>query len=296
MKNRGFTDFEQLEEFVAEARAPYEVLLDLFNKPKEFYIKYPEIGPDEILDVMESFDRIKPLAVKCRLVAFLRLYRHCYQNYVCIESTVLSLLYNMELEVSDIVRLKQIKERERAELANPFNSNKLKEKRSKAVAKEEPKWNPCIPVYSSAYESSTASLALQKGKLSRSAPAGVLVAPKESVPSPQQESLPPPLQKVMDPKLQKPVDPKIIVSKNAKGQLVHQHHPAKAAVNPSKHKVHFCKPLSACTDTLHMPIPSSQQKSLMQPLELQIVGGKRPLRARPPSASQPEPSKCKKTT
>jgi hypothetical protein len=81
---------------VAEARAPYEVL---FNKPNEFHILYPEMGPEEILDVMESFDRIQPLSVKCGPVVYSCSCRHCYQNYVCIESAVLSLLYNTQLEV-----------------------------------------------------------------------------------------------------------------------------------------------------------------------------------------------------
>ncbi len=130
---------------MAEVRGPCEVL---FNKPDEFYVTYPEMGPEEILDVMESFDRIQPLSVKCSSVVFLCSCRHCYQNYVCIESAVLSLLYNSELEVPDIARLKQIKERERTELANPFNAKKLKEKASKAVEKAaevEPS-HPCLLV------------------------------------------------------------------------------------------------------------------------------------------------------
>ncbi len=135
-RNRGYTEFEHLEAHVAEARAPYEVL---FNKPDEFHIEYPEMGPEEILDVMESFDRIQPLSVKCGPVVFLCSCRHCYQNYVCIKSAVLSLLYNTELEVPDIARLKHIKECERTELANPFNAKKLTEKASKAVKKAVPK-------------------------------------------------------------------------------------------------------------------------------------------------------------
>ncbi len=55
------------------------------------------------------------------------------------------MLYNTELEVPDIARLKEIKERERTELANTFNAKKLKEKASKAVEKAVPKWNPHIP-------------------------------------------------------------------------------------------------------------------------------------------------------
>jgi hypothetical protein len=53
--------------------------------------------------------------------------------------------------------LKQIKERERTELANPFNAKKLKEKASKAVEKAVPNWNPHIPAFSSAHASSAAS-------------------------------------------------------------------------------------------------------------------------------------------
>jgi hypothetical protein len=83
------------------------------------------MGPDEILDAMESFDHIKPLPVKCSPVVLCSC-RHCFQNYVCIESAVVSLLHNTELEVPGIALLKQMKEREQSELANPFNSNKLK--------------------------------------------------------------------------------------------------------------------------------------------------------------------------
>ncbi len=61
------------------------------------------------------------------------------------ESTAISLLYNLELEVSDIARLQQIKEREKAELANPFNTKRIKDKKrkeDKAKEKAAPKWKP----------------------------------------------------------------------------------------------------------------------------------------------------------
>ncbi len=74
LKNRGYTEFEHLPAHVAEARAQYEAL---FTKPNEFHIRYPEMGPDEILDVMESFDRIQLLSVKCYPVVYLFSCRHC---------------------------------------------------------------------------------------------------------------------------------------------------------------------------------------------------------------------------
>ena len=59
-----------------------------------------------------------------------------YQSYCCVESVVLSMLFNPALEVPDNARLKQLKERERAAHANPFNAarfdiEKKKEKERK---------------------------------------------------------------------------------------------------------------------------------------------------------------------
>jgi hypothetical protein len=84
---------------------------------------------------MEWFHHIKPLGIKSGDQVFLCTCCDAYQKYCCVESTALSLLYNLELEVPDISRMQQIKEREKAELANPFNTKRLKEKGRKGECK-----------------------------------------------------------------------------------------------------------------------------------------------------------------
>ena len=151
-------------------RMPQPAMLDPTNDLAEFQVNSSSMAPDDILDVMESFDRIAPLPVKCCPVVFLCSCKSAYHSYVCLESTVLSLMFNPELKIPDIARLKQLKERQRTELANPFNAKVLKEKsklQDKAVEKEVVKWKPCIPVFSAAHTSSAASLALKKGKVCR---------------------------------------------------------------------------------------------------------------------------------
>ena len=93
---------------------------------------------------------------------------HAYQHYVCVEGAVLSLLSNLELQVPDIApQLKQLKERQNAELANPFKAKRLKEKKeAKDVRKVVQHWNPIIPVFSSAHESS-AAWPCRKSKLTK---------------------------------------------------------------------------------------------------------------------------------
>ena len=84
-----------------------------------------------------------------------------------------------------------------------------------------PKWNPHIPAFSSAHASSAASLALQKGTLSRSRTG----APEDSVQSSPPPSTPP---EIVDPQLQKPVDPKLLVPSKSKGPPQRRQHPTKA--------------------------------------------------------------------
>ncbi len=84
-----------------------------------------------------------------------------------------------------------------------------------------PKWNPHIPAFSSAHASSAASLALQKGTLSRSRTA----APEDYVQSSPPPSTPP---EIVDPQLQKPVDPKLLLPSKSKGPPQRRQHPTKA--------------------------------------------------------------------
>jgi hypothetical protein len=141
----------------------------------------------------------------------------------CVESTALSLLYNLDLEVPDIARLQQIKEREKAELANPFNTKRIKdEKRKEEKAKEKaaPKWKPHMPVYASCAPGSAADLASQKGKLtSRSVMPADAQVPTSA-----------------DDPLQKPVDPQLLISSGpgAKGPPARRQRPAKAGKSTKK--------------------------------------------------------------
>ena len=102
--------------------------------------------------------------------------------YMCrrlsvVESVLLSLLFNPELEVPDIARLKQLKERERAARANPFTAatfdiEKLKEKERKKAEKIEPNWKPTLATFSGPHKSSAVSMSILGGQPEqRAAPA-----------------------------------------------------------------------------------------------------------------------------
>ena len=100
-----------------------------------------------------------------------------YQNHCCVESVILSLLFNPELEVPDIAKLKQFKERERAARANPFTAGtfdveKLKEKERKKAENIEPDWRPTLATvtFSGTHESSAVSIAILGGQGAASSP------------------------------------------------------------------------------------------------------------------------------
>ncbi len=136
------------------------------------------------------------------------------------ESTALSLLYNLELEVPDIARLQQIKEREKAELANPLNTKRIKDKKWKEDKEKEkaaPKWKQHMPVYASCAPGSAADMASQRGKLtSRTVMPAAAQIPTSA-----------------DDPLQKPVDPKLLVTSGAKGPPARRQRPAKT-IKPIK--------------------------------------------------------------
>ncbi len=160
-----FEDYQSAVEIEANAFS------DLFNNTDSFHVDYPQYSVDDVLDLMESFHHIKPLPIKSGDQVFLCTCCDAYQKYCCVESTALSLLYNLDFEVPDIARLQQIKEREKAELANPFNSKRLKEKKRKEDKEKEkkekaaPTWKPHMPVFASCAPGSAADMATQKGKI-----------------------------------------------------------------------------------------------------------------------------------
>ena len=55
----------------------------------------------DALEVMESFVRVTPLATKVGDMTFLCVCADAYQAYACVESLVLSMLFNPDLEVPD---------------------------------------------------------------------------------------------------------------------------------------------------------------------------------------------------
>jgi hypothetical protein len=85
----------------------------LINKLHDFQAIFPKNTPSDMVDIMDSFYYIKPLAKKSDEMVFSCTCKDAYQAYCCVESVILSLLFNPELEVPDIARLKQFKERER---------------------------------------------------------------------------------------------------------------------------------------------------------------------------------------
>ena len=195
-----------------------------------FEIDYPQYTADDVLDLMEWFHHIKPLGIKSGDQVFLCTCCDAYQKYCCMESTALSLLYNIGLEVPDIALLKQIKEREMAdsELANrdPFNSKRLKErKEDKAKAKAEPKWRPHMPVFASCAPGSTADMANQRGKLTSK---NVMTAAAQDPPS-----------AAGDDPLQKPVDPKLLATSGSKGPPARRQRPTKDVKQKKVLCVHF---------------------------------------------------------
>ena len=105
--------------------------------------------PEDTLDHMDSFNYIKQLKVKSGQMVFLCTCADAYQSFCCVESVLLSLLFNPALQVPDIARLKQLKEGERAARAYPFtiatfDLEKMKEKERKKAEKIEPNWEPTM--------------------------------------------------------------------------------------------------------------------------------------------------------
>jgi hypothetical protein len=171
-----------------------------------------------------------------------------------VESTALSLLYNTELEVPDLLRRKQLKDREKVELANPFTAQRIrdeKKKKEKGKTKAAKMWKPHMPVFSSCAPGSAADMATQKGKLKTrtalSAPAQVPPPADASLdptpgnsetldPTPEDATLDPkPVDpktvdpKPVDPKTvdPKPVDPKLLVGSRGRGPPARRSIPAK---------------------------------------------------------------------
>ncbi len=141
-----------------------------------------------------------------------------------------------------------------------------------------------MPVYASCTPSSAADMATQRGKLASrtGTPATAQVPISADDPVAPEPVAPQPV----DPK---PVDSKLIVTPRAKGPPARRPRPAK--VDKQKKVQSFV--VKNVPDTLHIHFLPSRQASSSQPLQLEVVGEKRPSRTR--AASQPETfSKSKK--
>ncbi len=96
----------------------------------------------------------------------------------------------------------------------------------------------------------------------------------------------------VDAKLQKPVDPKLLVATNSKGPATRRNRPSKAEQHPVSAKVlRLITPIRCFGLTPYSLLSTSllPQRSLSQPLELEVVGGKRARRTR--SSTQPDQDK-----
>ena len=158
---------EDADNHVEEALVRYETL---FDQPYEFLTAYPAISPMDALEVMESFVRVTPLATKVGDMTFLCVCADAYQSYACVESLVLSMLFNPDLEVPDNLREKQLKDRERMKLANPFTTKRPKEKTKAQEAAEAAHWNPKFASFSAPQAGSAVAMAMAKSGPKRTLP------------------------------------------------------------------------------------------------------------------------------
>jgi hypothetical protein len=102
-----------------------------------------------------------PLAVKLGQSLFFSTNRDSFTDYMCIESLACSLLWDPTLQVPDTESIIQLKERERAKLANPFNATKLKFEKApeKRKVKSSAVWDPSYEACGDIVEGSAASMA-----------------------------------------------------------------------------------------------------------------------------------------
>ncbi len=131
-----------------------------------------------------------PLATKVGEMAFLCVCADGYQSYTCVGAIFLSMLFNPNLNVPDNLREKQLKDRERTKLANPFTTKRPKEKTREQEAGEAANWNPKILSFSAPQAGSAVAMAMARSGQKRTAP--VKPVDEEEV-------------------MQRPVDPKLLV-------------------------------------------------------------------------------------
>ena len=134
----------------------------------------------DTLEVMESFVRVVPIAIKVSDMEFLCVCADAYQCYTCVEVIVLTMLFNPNLNVPDNLREKQLKDRERVKLANPFTTKRVKEKTTKEQkAAEAADWKPKFCSLTAPQAGSAVVMAMAKSGAKRAAAATVPAADVE---------------------------------------------------------------------------------------------------------------------
>ena len=193
---------EKAYNYAGEALALYEAL---FDTPDQFRIDHPAMSPMHLLQVMESFVRVVPLATKVGEMEFLCVCADAYQCYACVEALVLTMLFNPNLNVPDNLREKQLKDRQRAKLVNPFTTRRVKEKTKEQEAVGEVNWKPKFSSFSAPQAGSAVAMAMAKSGPKRTLP--VRPAEEEEV-------------------MQRPVDPGLLFKSKA-GRSVRPVQPSK---------------------------------------------------------------------
>jgi hypothetical protein len=242
------------EEYVQEALVRYECL---FDTPDQFRVTYPASSPEDALQVMESFVRVTPLATKVGEMAFLCVCADAYQSYTCVEAIALSILFNPDLKVPDNLRAKQLKDRERAKLANQFTTKRAKDKTTEKDAEEAVCWKPKFSSFTAPQAGSAVAMAMAK-RPARPAAAQV-EAPAED--APEAPAAPDPLQRA--------VDRKLLVSTRGSGPP-----------RPSVHQPGLRRPILHTHARVRFQVlvrpslvltPCEAQRAASQPLQVEVV-------------------------
>ena len=105
-----------------------------------------------------------PLGVRHGQLLFKSTTRESFSSFVDVDSVVISMLFDPSLTVPQSLSAKQLKQRERAAVANPFTAADLRTKAKSKAGKELQHWLPIRNDIQAVIEDSAASLASQQKK------------------------------------------------------------------------------------------------------------------------------------
>ena len=137
-------------------RVKYQLLTSKRGELQEFYDTYPGLGPEHMLDIMDSFCRLTPLPtnLKCEAVGedgrsegcaltFKCPCRDCFIGYACSHNVLFSAVWDSKIRVLASQSVTQLKDREGKKTVTPFNFEKKKaEEKGKERAAE--RWHPTM--------------------------------------------------------------------------------------------------------------------------------------------------------